>query len=110
MPLMGKQPKIANCLKAYAKTLPYRPKTVLLVTAHWETDVPTVSTATRPPLLFDYGGFPPETYRYEYPAPGSPDVAKRVRELLSQAGIKSGIDGKRGWDHGTFVPMMLMFE
>lgn len=63
----------------------------------------------RPPLLFDYGGFPEHTYRLTWPAPGEPGLAAQVRDLLGAAGIESGSDTSRGWDHGVFVPMKVMF-
>jgi len=86
--------------------LPERPKAVLMISAHWEESLPTVSTATRPGMLFDYYGFPPHTYQLSYPAPGAPDLAERVRSLLAAAGIESGTDDQRGFDHGVFVPML----
>jgi aromatic ring-opening dioxygenase catalytic subunit (LigB family) len=85
-----------------------RPQAIVLVTAHWETDIPTVSAASKHPLLYDYYGFPPESYSLEYNPPGSPAVAARVAELLGQAGIPAALDIKRGWDHGVFVPLLLL--
>ena len=86
--------------------LPQRPKAVLVVSAHWEEARPTVSTCAAPPMLFDYYGFPEATYRLRFPAPGSPDLARRVAGLLSAAGIDHGEDGERGFDHGVFVPFL----
>eukprot|EP00746_Dinoflagellata_sp_MGD_P112446 gnl/MRDRNA2_/MRDRNA2_49513_c0_seq1.p1 gnl/MRDRNA2_/MRDRNA2_49513_c0~~gnl/MRDRNA2_/MRDRNA2_49513_c0_seq1.p1 ORF type:complete len:293 (+),score=48.10 gnl/MRDRNA2_/MRDRNA2_49513_c0_seq1:35-880(+) len=108
MPLLGQQPDVQGFLSSYLATLPQQPRAVLVVTAHWESAGVTVSSAKKPPLLFDYGGFPPETYQYKYPAAGSPDVAVRVQHLLKEAGIPCAADEKRGWDHGVFVPMMCM--
>ena len=110
MPLMG-DPGHAR-LAAWLRSVPEllgRPDAVLLVSAHWEERTPTVQTSARPTLLFDYGGFPPETYEYHYPAPGRPDLAQRVAELLERAGLQPGRDERRGFDHGMFVPMMLMY-
>lgn len=81
---------------------------VVVVTAHWEAAHTSFSGAERPAMLFDYYGFPPETYTYRYPAPGAPELAKRAGSLLAAAGLESEIDGSRGYDHGTFVPMMLI--
>jgi aromatic ring-opening dioxygenase catalytic subunit (LigB family) len=81
---------------------------VIVVTAHWEEPVVTVSGAAHPSMLFDYYNFPPETYEYDYPAPGAPDLAKDAQALLKAAGIESRINAERGFDHGTFVPMMLI--
>lgn len=66
-------------------------------------------TAPRPPMLYDYYGFPPASYEIQWPAPGDPVVAARVRELLGAAGIESAADPERGFDHGTFVPLKLVY-
>jgi aromatic ring-opening dioxygenase catalytic subunit (LigB family) len=62
-----------------------------------------------PPMLFDYSGFPPHTYQLQYPAPGSPQLAKDVAALVEQAGMPARIDEKRGFDHGVFIPFLLMY-
>ncbi|MCB9693809.1 MAG: dioxygenase [Alphaproteobacteria bacterium] len=92
-------------LESLPSTLPEPPRAILCVTAHWEAPVATVSTASRPGMLYDYGGFPAHTYQIQWPAPGAPDVAGRVRALLGDAGIPSAEDASRGFDHGTFVPL-----
>lgn len=103
-------------LKAYLESLPSSlglatspPRAVLVVSAHWQAEVPTVQTSPLPPLLFDYYGFPPQMYQLKWPAPGAPDVAARVRSLLSAAGLPSAEDGARGFDHGVFVPLLVSF-
>lgn len=83
-------------------------KGIILVTAHWEESVVTISSGKHHDLYFDYYGFPPETYKYKYDAPGDPALAERIHHTLKKAGIKSKLDPKRGWDHGVFVPMMLI--
>lgn len=85
------------------------PKALLVVSAHWEEGVPTVMSSAAPPLFFDYYGFPAASYQLTWPAPGEPRVAARVRALLGQAGIASGEDATRGFDHGTFVPLKLTY-
>lgn len=95
--------------RALPATLPARPKAVLAISGHWEAPVFTVSTAAQPPTLYDYAGFPEHTYRITYPAPGAPALAQRVCALLSAAGIDSAEDAGRGFDHGTFVPLGLMY-
>lgn len=85
------------------------PRALLVISAHWEEQVPTVMTHARPPMLFDYYGFPEHTYRLSWPAPGAPEVALRVRELLAAAGFASAEDATRGFDHGTFVPLMVTY-
>jgi aromatic ring-opening dioxygenase catalytic subunit (LigB family) len=84
-----------------------RAKALLVVSAHWEEPVPTVHFGRAPDMLYDYYGFPEETYRLSWPAPGAPDVALRVEELLRGAGFSTEREEKRGYDHGTFVPMMV---
>jgi aromatic ring-opening dioxygenase catalytic subunit (LigB family) len=84
-----------------------RAKALLVVSAHWEEPVPTVHFGKAPGMLYDYYGFPPATYHLRWPAPGSPAIARRVDELLRGAGFTTGREEKRGYDHGTFVPMMV---
>lgn len=88
-------------------TLPEPPRALLVISAHWEAQVPTVMAASHPPLLYDYSGFPPESYKLSWPAPGSPELARKVIGLLTQAGIDSAADTARGFDHGTFIPLKL---
>ena len=85
------------------------PKALLVISAHWEQTVPTVMTSAKPPMLYDYYGFPPESYEIQWPAPGAPAIATRVQELLRGAGIASATDPQRGYDHGTFVPLKLVY-
>jgi aromatic ring-opening dioxygenase catalytic subunit (LigB family) len=101
--------ELEGYLRAFAKRLSERPSAILIVSGHWEEERPTVNAGSSPSLLFDYGGFPDYTYRLTWPAPGAPDVAAHVRELLGAAGIDSGQDATRGWDHGVFVPMKVAF-
>ncbi|MBE2251994.1 MAG: dioxygenase [Myxococcus sp.] len=100
-----------NRLRAYLERLSSVPKTtpkaLLVISAHWEAVVPTVMTHPRPPMLYDYSGFPPESYQVQWPAPGAPELARRVRALLEASGIASAEDPSRGFDHGTFVPLKL---
>lgn len=110
LPLLGKQPGIAKFLQGYPRSLPSAPAAIIVVTAHWETgSALKVTAASRHSLYFDYGGFPKESYEYQYSAPGSPDLAKQIVGLLTKKGIQCSSDATRGWDHGVFVPMMLMF-
>jgi aromatic ring-opening dioxygenase catalytic subunit (LigB family) len=100
---------MASWLRGIAHTLPEPPRAMLVVSAHWEAPVPTVTSSPAPPLLFDYYGFPPHTYELRWPAPGSPQLAAQVRSLLSDACIESGADALRGLDHGVFVPLKLVY-
>ncbi|XP_045505712.1 dioxygenase tasH-like [Colias croceus] len=83
-------------------------KAIILVTAHWEEGKVTISSSKHHDLYFDYYGFPPESYKYKYDAPGNPELAKQIQKTLSESGIEAKLDPHRGWDHGVFVPMMLM--
>ena len=88
---------------------PKAPRAILLISAHWEEAEPTVLSAAAPPMLYDYGGFPPETYKIQWPAPGSPEVAGEVLSLLQGAGWPAREDAGRGFDHGVFVPLKLAY-
>jgi len=101
--------RMAAFLRGAAASIGTRPKAILVISAHWETERPTVNSGHNPPLLFDYRGFPEHTYRLTYPAPGSPELASRVRGLLADAGIASDEDASRGYDHGVFVPFLLLY-
>ena len=101
--------RMAAWLRSIDATLPAKPKALLVVSAHWEEAVPTVTTAANPSLLFDYYGFPPETYQLTWPAPGAPDVAARVQTLLATAGIESNSNAERGLDHGVFIPLKVAY-
>ena len=107
MPLLG-DPSHASMVK-FLRGHKYRPSAVLVISAHWQTTVPTLTSGAHPQLIFDYGGFPPESYRYTYAASGDGALAKRAAALLQAAGIAARLDESRGWDHGVFVPMMLMW-
>jgi aromatic ring-opening dioxygenase catalytic subunit (LigB family) len=98
---------LADYLRSVRSLPASPPKALLVVSAHWEERVPTLMTSARPPMLYDYYGFPPESYEITWPAPGDPALASRVHELLGAAGIDSADDPERGFDHGTFVPLKL---
>jgi aromatic ring-opening dioxygenase catalytic subunit (LigB family) len=101
--------RTARWLAELPGTLPAKPAAILSVSGHWEEDDFTVSGAQQPPMVYDYYNFPPHTYHIRYAAPGSPAVAARVSELLGKARISHRTDDKRGFDHGTFVPLAVMY-
>ena len=101
--------KTRKFLEGLAESLPAVPTAILAVSGHWEEPIPTVSTAAAPKLIFDYTGFPEHTYRLTWPAPGNPQLANRVVELLRRAGLPAGVDPSRGFDHGVFVPLKVAF-
>lgn len=86
-----------------------RPRAILCVSAHWGTHVPTVSKAAQPETIHDFGGFSDALYRMRYNAPGAPELAERVSELLTDAKVESSVSPDRGLDHGAWVPLMLMY-
>lgn len=100
-------------LSAYLQSIPRRfgrdTRALLVISAHWEEEAPTVHCGQRPGMLYDYYGFPDFTYTLEWPAPGAPEVASRVEELLRGAGFTPRRESRRGYDHGTFVPLMVAY-
>lgn len=100
---------LRDFLQSVPDLLPVRPSALLLISGHYETDVVTLTSGANPSLLFDYYGFPPHTYELEYPAPGSPELAQRAADMLGRAGIPTRLDPSRGFDHGVFVPLKVMF-
>lgn len=82
---------------------------ILVISAHWEEACPTLMTAEEPGMLYDYYGFPAESYELQYPAKGSPELARQVKLCLGANGIEVETNGERGFDHGVFVPLMLMY-
>ncbi len=90
------------------RTLP-RPSAVLIASAHWETELPMLSTARQPETIHDFGGFPPELYKISYPARGAPDVSERAIQMLQSSGVAATANACRGLDHGAWVPLRRMF-
>jgi 4,5-DOPA dioxygenase extradiol len=95
-------------LQGLGSRLP-RPKAILVVSAHWETAIPTVSAVAHNDTIHDFGGFPRVLYELQYPAAGSPSMAARVSDLLGASGIDCRIDHRRGLDHGAWVPLLLAY-
>lgn len=86
-----------------------KPEAILVISAHWLSSVPTVSTAPEATTIHDFWGFPAEVYQLNYPAPGAPELAKRVVQHLTAAGIESAVDSQRGLDHGAWEPLLSMY-
>lgn len=87
-----------------------RPKAIVVFTAHWESDRLTISSMNGTyETIYDYYGFPDEMYRIEYPARGEPELAKRIAGMYADAGIPVQLDEERGLDHGSWVPLLLMY-
>ncbi len=106
LPLLGDE--LHTSMVQFLKELPTlfpKPKAIVVISAHWEEEVPTLTAADYPPLLYDYYGFPREAYSIKYPASGDPALAKRIASLLGNAKL----DEQRGFDHGMFIPLTLLY-
>jgi 4,5-DOPA dioxygenase extradiol len=86
-----------------------KPDFILVISAHWEEPTATLLGAQNPAMLYDYYGFPDQAYEITYPAPGSPEYAHRIAGLLEKNNLPSRIDAQRGFDHGLFIPLKLMY-
>ncbi len=86
-----------------------RPSAIAVISAHWETRPVRIGAHPQPELIYDYYGFPEESYQLQYPAPGAPDLAAAIEQTLTQQGIRAQRDVERGLDHGVFVPLTLMY-
>jgi aromatic ring-opening dioxygenase catalytic subunit (LigB family) len=110
---LGLPPEEVQSLASYLRSVrdvpPRPPDALLVISAHWEEPAPTVMTSEHPPILYDYYGFPAESYEITWPAPGEPRLAARVRDLLDAAGWLTAADAERGYDHGTFIPLKLTY-
>ena len=95
-------------LEGLGASLP-RPRAIAVVTAHWETQRPSVGAAPHPATIYDFGRFDDRLFQMRYPAPGDPAVADHVSDLLCEAGLSSAVDPARGLDHGVWVPLLLMY-
>lgn len=96
-------------LRGIRSSLPATPTAILVVTAHWEAEVPSFTGSMQPELIYDYYGFPPETYELQYKAPGQPALAAQAATLLQGKGYPAKVEPIYGWDHGVFIPLKVMF-
>ncbi|WP_225783060.1 class III extradiol ring-cleavage dioxygenase [Xenophilus sp. Marseille-Q4582] len=101
--------KLEAALADMPRQIGGKPRAILMVSAHWERPGFTVQAHPRPPMVYDYGGFPPHTYSVRYDAPGDPALAQRVLGLLQAAGLPAALDAERGYDHGMFSPMKAIY-
>lgn len=95
-------------LATWAKAIP-RPSSVLMISAHWEQRPTTLGATRTIPLIYDFGGFPERYYQTQYPAPGAPELAVRLRGLLRQGNLAFAEAPERGLDHGAYVPLVAMY-
>lgn len=110
MPLLGEpnHRSLVSFLSDFPKSIP-KPSAIVVISAHWEARQPTVTSGALPELIYDYFGFPKEAYDIKYPAPGAPDLAEKIYQLLKSEGFDAQKDEHRGFDHGMFVPLKLMY-
>jgi 4,5-DOPA dioxygenase extradiol len=110
LPLLGDplHAEMVESLQLISKKIT-RPPAILLISAHWETNIATLTHAARPELMYDYYGFPDAAYDIEYVAVGEPTLAERLFDILKNNGIEARLDDKRGFDHGMFVPLKIMY-
>jgi len=97
----------ARALGQFGKTV--NPRLMVVISAHWEEPGIRIAAGAHPELIYDFGGFPQELYELKYDAPGSPTLAAEVAAVLKRAGFDAQLDEARGWDHGVWVPLRLMF-
>lgn len=107
-PMTIEQPRRLAEWQAWGAALP-RPRAVLMISAHWETRPLMLGATDTQPLIYDFYGFPESYYQLSYPAPGAPELARRVGELLQEAGVSYGERPERGWDHGVWIPMLGLY-
>lgn len=110
LPLLGDQghQEMVDCLEQIAAIIP-KPSALVVVSAHWEESIPVISAGKNPSLIYDYYGFPAESYTIEYPCRGDPSLAAEIHQLLNHSGISARLEEQRGFDHGVFVPLKIMY-
>jgi aromatic ring-opening dioxygenase catalytic subunit (LigB family) len=110
LPLLGDRGhrNMVDFLQRIAPTFD-EPSAILVISAHWEEEKATITGGASPSLIYDYYGFPEESYEIKYPAPGDPSLAKKISGLLKESGMEAQMDDQRGFDHGLFVPLKIMY-
>jgi len=110
LPLLGDpgHSEMVSCLRSIAAAMP-RPDALVVVSAHWEERIPTITAGRSPALIYDYYGFPPASYEIKYPCAGDPSLAADIHRMLGDAGIEARLNEERGFDHGVFVPLKIMY-
>jgi len=110
LPLLGDEghKEMVACLKEISAKIK-KPSAIIVVSAHWEESTPTITSGANPPLIYDYYGFPEESYNIQYLCPGEPLLAHQIHNVLESSGIEGKLDEQRGFDHGLFVPLTIMY-
>ncbi|SFO89079.1 DODA-type extradiol aromatic ring-opening family dioxygenase [Pseudomonas borbori] len=108
-PMLALEPGASGPALARLAAARPRPRAILVVSAHWESTTLRVTSAAQPETWHDFGGFPPQLYQLQYPAPGHPQFAADIVQLLGAAGFPAQLDPTRPFDHGAWVPLSLMY-
>ena len=110
LPLLGDEShkEMVDCLRGIAANLKY-PSAIIVISAHWEEGIPTITAGAKPSLIYDYYGFPKESYEIKYPVRGNPLLANELYDLCRLNDIDAVLDEQRGFDHGLFVPLKIMY-
>ena len=110
LPLLGDpgHAEMLDCLRQITAKID-KPSAIIVISAHWESDVVAVTAAGAPSLIYDYYGFPPASYEITYPCPGHPTLARKIAVALESAHVAVEVDHERGLDHGVFVPLKIMY-
>lgn len=110
LPILGdpSHVKMVEFMRHLPKKFP-KPDAIIVISAHWEETAATVLGGSNPDMLYDYDGFPSAAYDITYPAAGNPALASRIVALLGERGISCRVDSERGFDHGLYIPLMLMY-
>ena len=110
LPVLGdsKHQEMVDCLKDIAKKIK-QPSAIIVISAHWEETIPTITSASAPDIIYDYYGFPEASYHIQYPCKGQPLLAKSIHDALTKDDIDSTLDAQRGFDHGLFIPLKIMY-
>lgn len=111
MPILGdpSHDELVSTLKGLAQQLPKQPSVIIMLSAHWETNGFEITSGATPELIYDYYGFPEASYQLQYPAPGAPQLAKEIAHSMRTQGTSIRLNETRGFDHGMFIPLMLMY-
>lgn len=105
----GPYQQLAKSLRQMATDMDGKVRAIVMISAHWEEPEFTVQANPSPAMIYDYYGFPEHTYSVQYPAPGDPELAQQVYDLIRAAGLPAKIDAKRGYDHGLYSPMAIAY-
>lgn len=110
LPILGdsSHKKMVDFLGSLSSRLK-RPDAIIVVSAHWEEHCVTLQCGESPDLYFDYSGFPDESYALTYPSKGAPELAGKIEHYLHDAHIKTTTDTRRGYDHGHFIPLKILY-